>query len=711
MHPRDGAEAASKEDEFEALNTKLRQRGYGWLSTAAVRTELARMTQDRSGLPTFLARLPSASGKKPEVLEEEAWSCATQAAAADRESYRVAIELCSRAIDNYDALVYEHGCEEFLSHLATLHAIRGIALEEEWDSACAAWEAYMRCVCIRRHLVEATSRAELLGDLYRTQVYVLGNRVTREGMPLSQELKDDVKSGYYLLRAEAERTRRPGLSDAVIWAEQRFFDVLAPDNTFDALTRGRTLSEEGKHDQAVALYTDAIRGASADLAGHLWSAKGLALDDLKGNEKEEEALECFGRKLEIERRKAAFWYPRRVAQEFSVLRSSCGAARAGQDPCFSPMPLEDALNQGRKLAGLGYRFEALAVFNQGLATYPASAELLEETGWILAALDRGKEALACFDEIVRSEHGRAGAWYGRGWVLSHCLDRLEDAVEALDRAASLDEKHLNAFHEKGWTLYLLGRCDEAIASFDKGIELDRRVAGLWRDRSRALAALRRWDECLECCEQGLKLDSQFATLWQNKADALRCLGRPQESLGSYEEGLRLEPNNAGLWLGKAWALEGLGRWSELVGCCDSGLAIEPDNPSLLCTKGRALLNLERHQEAVECYKAALRRERNNGAGWHNMGWALHLLGRHEEALRCFDEAIGIDAKVAGVWRDKARALERFSALKKWSSAATEAWSWNRPAPTSGACTAGRSTASTRTACRASISVCAAIPTM
>jgi tetratricopeptide (TPR) repeat protein len=268
-----------------------------------------------------------------------------------------------------------------------------------------------------------------------------------------------------------------------------------------------------------------------------------------------------------------------------------GLPQAGRvSPLPSPEEFAQLLEDGRFE-------EALAVVEQKIARAVTagqreSALLLKAT--ILGHLaGRTEEALSTYREILRHNPSSLEVWQD---VIVLLLEdrRFEEALEACERAISLDESNSELHARKGGILALLGRTEEALIS---------------QERARAL-------------------DPENAVTWINLAAEISAQGRFEEALPVFDGAIeRARGQHAPFaMLGKAYALLGLGRSKEALHLLADAVGIERErrqSPAddeqeavydqvggdllarLYFTQGEASFALKDYTNALSCYDLAL----------------------------------------------------------------------------------------------------------
>jgi tetratricopeptide (TPR) repeat protein len=106
---------------------------------------------------------------------------------------------------------------------------------------------------------------------------------------------------------------------------------------------------------------------------------------------------------------------------------------------------------------------------------PLSPGVLDAKAVALAADGQLAVAHAAFEEEQAAVPTSAQTWHNSGTLLL-ALDRYEEALEAFDRAITLDPALWQAWNNKGAALAKLGRHIEALAAFNQALALNPEAA-------------------------------------------------------------------------------------------------------------------------------------------------------------------------------------------------------------------------------------------
>lgn len=251
----------------------------------------------------------------------------------------------------------------------------------------------------------------------------------------------------------------------------------------DLIARGKALSAQGQHAQAIPFFEVATHFAPDNLSA--WFNLGYAHNLLKHWP---DGLAAYERALAIRPNDAVAWN-----------------------------------NKGNTLRGLTHFEEALAAYDRALALDPNYANAWNGKGSALRSLGHYEEALVAYDRALDLSPTDAHTWNGKGNTFS-VLGRDGELGELLDFDTNLAIKFRGTD-----ALRSQGRYEEALAAYDRALTLNPNFAAAWRNKGNALNDLKRYEEALAACENALALEPQSAHGWRGKAVALKGLGREAEA--------------------------------------------------------------------------------------------------------------------------------------------------------------------------------------
>ena len=150
-----------------------------------------------------------------------------------------------------------------------------------------------------------------------------------------------------------------------------------------------------------------------------------------------------------------------------------------------------------------------------------------------------------------------------GWQLSPDPQALERALEAAQRAVTLNDSLYRAHMALGFVYLGQKQYESAIAEMERAIALDPNDAGNYAGLAEGLSRVGRADEALRAAEQALRLKPLTADQHLSSVGATYYLaGRPEEAIAPLKQYLTRYPNHLGPHLTLAAAYSELGKEAE-----------------------------------------------------------------------------------------------------------------------------------------------------
>ncbi|MCP5104173.1 MAG: tetratricopeptide repeat protein [bacterium] len=110
---------------------------------------------------------------------------------------------------------------------------------------------------------------------------------------------------------------------------------------------------------------------------------------------------------------------------------------------ITPRDINILNTKGLALQGLGKFNEALECYDNVLVIDPQNINALTDIGQVCHRLGKYREALACYDRSLAVKSDVFETWYNKALALVN-LNRLPDALKALEQALKLDPHHIKA---------------------------------------------------------------------------------------------------------------------------------------------------------------------------------------------------------------------------------------------------------------------------
>jgi protein O-GlcNAc transferase len=392
------------------------------------------------------------------------------------------------------------------------------------------------------------------------------------------------------------------------------------------IDEGHALEAEGRLDEAMQRYLDAIRLAPNPARAHLNLGNVLLLKgDLQG------ALDAFRTAIKHKPDYAGAYY-----------------------------------NIGNALLGNGQFEEAVASYRRALEINPDYAEVHCSLGIGLKELGQFQGAVASFRRALQINPGLVEAHNNLGNVLQDRFNtgnlqlntgKLDDAVANFRLALEIEPNLAEAHFNLGNALNELGHLEGAVASYRRALEIKPDFAEAHNNLGLALKDIGQLDDAVACYRRATEINPHLAEAHNNLGSTLKDIGQIDEAVACYRRALEIKPDFAEAQNNLGIALQSLGQLDSAVACYRSALEIKPDYAEAHSNLGIALQELGQLEAAAENYRLALKLKPDFVEALSNLGMVLHDLGQLDEAVKSYRRALEIKPDYAKAHSNLGSALK------------------------------------------------------
>lgn len=283
------------------------------------------------------------------------------------------------------------------------------------------------------------------------------------------------------------------------------------------------------------------------------------------------------------------------------------------------------------------------------------------------------EAIAAYEALVPAAPPQAQLYYLLGSAYG-AVNQHDDAIATLQRAVTIDNRHIPTLEMLGSLFVKTGRAEQAIVHFQNAARMSGTPDALLR-LANTLLRCGRHEEAKPVYEQlaarapgeiqayiGLALCLAGLGATQAAENTLRdCIARfptdakarvalgtllaQPEKIGEAEAIFRsvlaFEPENAEANAGVADCLHKQARFDEATAFYRNALAARPHDTTILCHLGETLIELHRLDEAEDTLRQAQALDAANAAVLTSLGRIQELRGDLTAAIALHDRALGI----------------------------------------------------------------------
>ena len=220
--------------------------------------------------------------------------------------------------------------------------------------------------------------------------------------------------------------------------------------------------------------------------------------------------------------------------------------------------------------------------------------------------------------------------------------RLDEAIDACNRAIALEPAHAGAHANLGNALKDKGRLDEAIVAFKRAIELQPDRAEGHNNLGNSLMAQGRLDEAIDACNRAIALRPDLAEAHINLGNALMSLGKLDEAIAAFRRAIALRPDLAEAHMNLSNALLSARRLDEAIDASLRAIALRPDLAEAHNNLATVWQETGRPDEAIAAYRTAIALKPDYAVAYNNLGTVLKEQGRLDDALASFRRALELN---------------------------------------------------------------------
>jgi tetratricopeptide (TPR) repeat protein len=226
-----------------------------------------------------------------------------------------------------------------------------------------------------------------------------------------------------------------------------------------------------------------------------------------------------------------------------------------------------------------------------------------------------------------------------GWIYND-QEQYAQAIEALKRAAALQDDYTDVHEELGYAYYKLKRSQEAIAEYQSAIRINAESGSAYLGMGDVyFYQTKQYPQALEAYRQGVRFKDDNSTAFYNLAWTYNELNRYGEAAGAAKRATALKADYAEAYVELGFANRKLGEaqknssyYTEAVSNYRDAIRLKPGYDLAYTGLGDVYFtDLKQYQEAAGAYEQSIRISPNNVRVRYNLGFSYNDLSRFEEA--------------------------------------------------------------------------------
>lgn len=191
-----------------------------------------------------------------------------------------------------------------------------------------------------------------------------------------------------------------------------------------------------------------------------------------------------------------------------------------------------------------------------------------DKAYTAANLSLYPEALRWCRMAIEEDPNDFEAWSLLGRILG-ALGRGREAIEAHERATSLNSESDEVWHAMGVTMNAVGRNRDALRCYDQALRVYDGRAQTWYDKGVAHRELNELSEAGECWDRCIKLDSGHAMAWCNRGGIHDDAGDADAAIACYRRALELDAGDGIAWFNLGMIQDKQGHSEEAIRCFEA----------------------------------------------------------------------------------------------------------------------------------------------
>lgn len=344
--------------------------------------------------------------------------------------------------------------------------------------------------------------------------------------------------------------------------------------TATAFARGNQLLREGKLEEAIASYQEAIE--KNPHFAYSYQNLGETLEKLG---RIEEAIAAFGQAVAIDPRNPWFFY------KLGIMLIQKGHFQQAVNYLHQAINLKNDVPKfyvglGIALVKLGQWSDAVEYLDKSLKMLYndfSQAEAFCYLGEAKSKQQKWSEAVECYRQSWEINPGRVECYIGWAAALGK-LGQWEQAVELYREVVVLSGESVSSevLFSLGQALAQLGKWKEAIVEYQKAISLGFVRADVRHHLGYALMQLGRWEEAVIQYRQVVEFNQKSAVVRHQLGYALMRLGYWREASLELRKSVELYPGSAVVWQQLSDVLWELEKRDEAEECEKQAIKIQPN---------------------------------------------------------------------------------------------------------------------------------------
>ncbi|HEX8775270.1 MAG TPA: tetratricopeptide repeat protein [Pyrinomonadaceae bacterium] len=285
--------------------------------------------------------------------------------------------------------------------------------------------------------------------------------------------------------------------------------------------------------------------------------------------------------------------------------------------------------------------EALSNYDKALNLCPDTRSLIDiylSKGNIYQEQERLDEALNELNKILQLDTKHVFAYILRGDVLRRKRD-YESAIRSYSTAIQLNPRFAEAYGDRGYAYYFKGNHEQALKDYAKALELKPDLAIVYYNRGNLYRDKEQFDKALQDYEVYIKYEPEDGDGYYGRAAAYTLMKNYDAAVSDYEKIIQLEPKNSLPLFLRGSIYESKGNLDKALSDYDEAIKMKPDFASVYLRRAFIHTQMKNYDAAISDYEKIIKLEPKNPTPIFYRAINYTYKGNLDKALSDYEEVI------------------------------------------------------------------------
>ena len=328
------------------------------------------------------------------------------------------------------------------------------------------------------------------------------------------------------------------------------------------------------------------------------------------------------------------------------------AAVLGADIPQGNATAENWLERGNQLWRLDRNDEAVQAFDRAIALQPEFIHLAYYGKGLALFGNEDEAALASLELATETEPNFAPAFLTKSSVLRG-LNRLNEALTAIETTISLHKDNANLYSEKGFILLKLKRYSEAEVAYNRAIQLNPRTA-FYYNRGNLYDEQGEVELAIADYNQAIEINPEIAEAYINRGLLYNEQGKVELAIADYNQAIEINPQFAEVYNNRGLLYVEQGEVELAIADYSQAIEINPQFAEAYINRGNLYDEQGEVELAIADYSQALKINPQSALAYYNRGRLYQEQGEIELAIADYNQAIEINPQFAEAYYNRGR---------------------------------------------------------